>query len=217
MSCLLLKLRGPMQSWGSRSLFGDRDTGREPTFSGIVGICCAALGMSRDADLSVFDKLKMHVRVDREGKMDKDFQTAQDVITADMKFHETAISKRWHLQDAAFLVCLDGDENFLSEINRALQNPVWPIALGRRSYVPSEPVFLLDGLKHAGKVEEIFQNSPLVAEPRGERIRLIYETGSYADQRCKDKPVSFDKRTFKDRFVTTQYMSVQSLKEASCI
>ena len=37
MSVLLLRLAGPMQSWGTRSRFGNRDTGLEPSRSGVIG------------------------------------------------------------------------------------------------------------------------------------------------------------------------------------
>ena len=49
MSVLLLRLSGPMQSWGIQSQFPDRDTGMEPSKSGVVGLLCAALGRGRSA------------------------------------------------------------------------------------------------------------------------------------------------------------------------
>ena len=44
MMTLLLRLAGPMQSWGTASKFRERDTGREPSKSGVVGLLAAALG-----------------------------------------------------------------------------------------------------------------------------------------------------------------------------
>lgn len=41
---LLLWLEAPLQSWGSDSKFGRRDTQRFPTKSGVLGLICAALG-----------------------------------------------------------------------------------------------------------------------------------------------------------------------------
>ena len=41
---LLLWLEGPMQSWGSDSKFGRRDTQTFPTKSGVMGLLCSALG-----------------------------------------------------------------------------------------------------------------------------------------------------------------------------
>ena len=48
MSVLLMRLAGPMQSWGTQSRFGHRDTGTEPSKSGVIGLLCAALGWPRD-------------------------------------------------------------------------------------------------------------------------------------------------------------------------
>ena len=79
---LLLRLVGPMQSWGFRSRFDHRDTALEPTRSGVIGLLCAALGWPRDADLSRFSDLQMGVRVDAPGRVMTDYQTAQDVLKA---------------------------------------------------------------------------------------------------------------------------------------
>ena len=43
MSTLLLRLAGPMQSWGTDSKFDERRTGREPSKSGVIGLVAAAL------------------------------------------------------------------------------------------------------------------------------------------------------------------------------
>lgn len=42
--CLLLWLEAPLQSWGSDSRFGRRDTLPFPTKSGVLGLVCSALG-----------------------------------------------------------------------------------------------------------------------------------------------------------------------------
>ena len=54
MSILLLRLAGPMQSWGIQSRFSVRDTGLEPSRSGVVGLLCCALGRTRDEPLDEF-------------------------------------------------------------------------------------------------------------------------------------------------------------------
>ena len=43
MSTLLLRLAGPMQSWGTDSKFDVRRTGREPSKSGVIGLVCTVL------------------------------------------------------------------------------------------------------------------------------------------------------------------------------
>src|ERR1017187_6721725 len=83
MPTLLLRLAGPMQSWGLSSRFTIRDTGREPAKSGVLGLLCAGLGKpaaQTEQDgfptLAVLASLRMGVRVDREGAMARDYHTA---------------------------------------------------------------------------------------------------------------------------------------------
>ena len=48
-----------MQSWGVQSHFPERDSGREPSKSGVIGLLCAALGRPRTvsiADLAALRK-----------------------------------------------------------------------------------------------------------------------------------------------------------------
>lgn len=45
---LLLWLEAPLQSWGSDSRFGRRDTLTFPTKSGVLGLICSALGAGRE-------------------------------------------------------------------------------------------------------------------------------------------------------------------------
>jgi CRISPR system Cascade subunit CasD len=87
MSVLMLRLAGPMQSWGTQSRFIVRDTGLEPSKSGVVGLLCAALGWPRDReqfpvnghDMAVEQlarSVRMGVRVDRSGTVACDYHTA---------------------------------------------------------------------------------------------------------------------------------------------
>jgi CRISPR system Cascade subunit CasD len=74
-STLLLRLAGPMQSWGTQSRFGIRDTGLEPSKSGVIGLLCAALGWGREHDVTDLAELRMGVRVDRAGVLRTDYHT----------------------------------------------------------------------------------------------------------------------------------------------
>ena len=142
MSVLLMRLTGPMQSWGTRSRFSNRDTGMEPSRSGVIGLLCAALGRPREAPLDDFRPLKMAVRVDREGRLMRDYHTAQNVRRADPTkgTQDTVLSERFYLADADFLVALEGDRAFLERLDAALRRPVWTLFLGRKAFVPSLPV-----------------------------------------------------------------------------
>jgi len=72
-----------MQSWGYQARFTIRETGLEPTKSGVIGLIAAALGRNRDESTWAFPtleemiRLEMAVRVDRPGQLSRDYQTAK--------------------------------------------------------------------------------------------------------------------------------------------
>ncbi|MCC6863121.1 MAG: type I-E CRISPR-associated protein Cas5/CasD [Bryobacterales bacterium] len=161
MKVLLLRLSGPFQSWGTQSRFTIRDTGLEPSKSGVVGLLCAALGKprrERPGDsvpaLATLAGLRMGVRVDQEGVRKVDYHTAgggtlngkrYGVVKADGTPGDTVVSSRYYLAGAAFLVGLEGDAQLLGDLRSALQRPVWQLCLGRKSFVPDGPIYLPDG------------------------------------------------------------------------
>ena len=69
MTTLLLRLEGPMQSWGTQSRFRDRDTGLEPSKSGVIGLLCAALGRLREEPVGDLTGLRFGVRADKPGTL----------------------------------------------------------------------------------------------------------------------------------------------------
>ncbi|BFO16738.1 hypothetical protein SHKM778_31260 [Streptomyces sp. KM77-8] len=113
---LLLRLTGPLQSWGEHSHFNDRDTLSFPTRSALTGLLAAALGRPRHHSLDDLD-LSVTTRADRPGSRLRDFHTVgggltgdRTVITAEGKRRDsdtsTLTSTRWYLEDAAFTVAL---------------------------------------------------------------------------------------------------------------
>lgn len=213
MKSVILRLEGPQQSWGLTSRFDERDTALEPTKSGVIGLCAAALGWGRDAteELAMLAALRMAVRVDRPGSLSRDYQTAgggrfagqrYGVRKASGAFGDTVTSHRAYLADASFLAALGGDEHWLVErIDQALRNPHWPLFLGRRAFVPTTPIA-------AGVVD----TSPDVAleqaprAPRGQtRVRLLVEVDVNGLAR-NDQPLSFvsSDRRFASRMVASR-------------
>ena len=53
MKVLLIRLEGPLQAWSAQGKLGVRDTEREPTKSGVLGLIGAALGMPRTDDVTL--------------------------------------------------------------------------------------------------------------------------------------------------------------------
>jgi CRISPR system Cascade subunit CasD len=208
-----------MQSWGTTSRFDQRDTGKEPSKSGVIGLLAAALGIDREVwndDLKSLAALTMGVRHDRPGLLKRDYQTAQNIISADRsKVHETAVTTRDYLADAVFLVGLEGgDRDLLERAHAALQNPVWPLALGRKSYVPSEPVWLVDGVVDAPLLQALAAK-PWVAslrrwESMPERLLVSLESLDGSGALRMDQPLaSFAERRFGARNVRAKWITLQ--------
>lgn len=166
---LLLRLEGPLQSWGNRARWDVRDTGTSPTKSGIVGLLGCALGYpiyDHRLETELDAGLRFGVRTESPGRVICDFQTVTDFLpTADGNYKyngvkraasltklrsmpdaspSTIVSPRYYLEDASFLVALEEAEEGIGLLKKcadALQHPSWPIFLGRKSCVPTRPVF----------------------------------------------------------------------------
>ncbi len=169
---LFMRLEGPRQSWGIRAIGRYRRTHRVPTKSGVIGLLGAALGLSRqelNRRLDVFSALTMGVRVDRAGRVEEDYHTVGarlGVLAADGTIKKTAstrapeaiISRREYVTDASFLVVLSATGKLVplvDELAVALQNPKWPLFLGRKRCVPGTRVFA--GVAHGLALAEAIQ------------------------------------------------------------
>jgi len=215
MPTLLLRLVGPMQSWGTTSRFDQRDTGKEPSKSGVVGLLAAALGIDREnwTDLGPMTHLSIGIRHDRPGVPKRDYQTAQHIISADRsKIHETAVTTRDYLADAAFLVGLEcGERVLLERIHAALRDPVWPLALGRKSYVPSEPIWIENGVQDV-PLRDALARWPWITSQRRweelpEKLLVSFESKDGSGVLKMDQPLSsFSERRFGARFVRSEWI-----------
>ena len=211
MSVLLLRLAGPMQSWGVQSRFSVRDTGLEPSKSGVVGLLAAALGRHREEDILDLVGLRMGIRADQEGTLAYDYHTAQHVLKAGGGIKDTELSWRYYLADARFLVGMEGDnDEFLTKLHEALRDPFWPLYLGRKAFVPGEPLWLPDGLRGGEMLEEALRSYRWLGrdglEPPAQ-VRVVLEDRSGTEVR-PDQPISFAERRFLPRRVLTKYVPV---------
>lgn len=213
-SFLALRLEGPLQSWGFDSQYNRRNTGLMPTKSGVAGICCAALGLPRGSDeekdfLGRFSELKMTaIAIPRQLKKElpvrrlQDYHTVQNTKTAGGKNKDCHITHRQYLTDASFGILLAGPSYLLKEIADALVNPVWGIWLGRKTCIPSAPVFagIRDNRDEA--LSLLIGDKPLESFTRQEDVE------DFADGRdsLPDMPVSFatERRLFSPRRVKTE-------------
>lgn len=220
MNTLLIPLVGPMQSWGSRSRFDDRDTNFAPTKSAVVGLVCSALGWSRDKDLSCFATMRFGVRVDCPGRTAKDYQTAQEVIRAKGDDLENVTSDRHFLAGARFLAALEAaDVEFFQEIEEALHSPQYALSLGRKSYPLSLPPYLPEGsLRRNTCLEDALAREPwrylTDAEFRQKpTFLLIVIEKAGGEAVWVDQPESFLSRTFAPR--TVEYCYIKTPEEAA--
>jgi CRISPR system Cascade subunit CasD len=203
MATLLLRLSAPLQAWGTQSDFSNRDTGREPSKSGLIGLLCAALGRPRSAPVEDLASLRMGVRVDKEGIIRRDYHTAGKggyyKVDGSIERSNLMTSDRYYLVDAKFLVGLEGDSDLLTGLQEALMRPVWLLFLGRKACIPAERVWLADGL----------QDMPLLEALRGypwlgtagqppEMLRFVIEDENGNLVR-NDQPLSFRPRRFVPR------------------
>lgn len=210
MATLLMRLQGPMQSWGTTSRFDERDTQLEPSKSGVIGLICAALGRDRSEPIDDLAALRMGVRIDREGVPMRDYQTATGVMAATGKVDlgRTVVSPRYFLADAVFLVGLEGDRALLDQIAAALHKPVWPLALGRKSFVPSKPVPLPNSVSELSLLEALSTWPKLCGDAEPSTHRMVMEDPGEGAIRL-DQPVApFSNRRFGPRFVRSAHISL---------
>jgi CRISPR system Cascade subunit CasD len=209
-----------MQSWGTISRFAQRDTGKEPSKSGVIGLLAAALGIDREnwTDLEPLTWLSMGVRHDRPGVPGRDYQTAgcgaaDSIIKANgTQAKDGVVSHRFYIADAAFLVALEGDDRPLLEKAHAhLKNPAWPLALGRKSYLPSEPICIENGLQDA-PLRDVLARWPWITSPRKweelpAKLLVSFESEDGSGVLKMDQPLSsFAERRFGARFVRSEWI-----------
>lgn len=191
MATMMLTICGQTQSWAATDK-GAADCGTIPTKSGIVGMMACALGMPRSAPLEGLTSLRMAVRVDVPGQA-IGFQIADRLPT------------KKYLVGARFVVGVEGELAHLMDIHRALQQPHWPLCLGRKECRPSVPVWV--PLEHGGIREDgilnAIRNFPFIGrkEPASGQLKVVYDDPS-GEIICQDLPISFEKRSFASRQVS---------------
>lgn len=222
---VLLRLEGPLQSWGVSTLWQERPTTNEPTKSGVVGLIGAALGVERGGDRlrELGRDLAMAVRVDLPGHRMVDYHTVggggTGVPTAQRRRDGTPVpkvtvstgeleidvSERGYLSDASFLVALTGPAPLIEEIDAALRMPHWRLYLGRACCIPSVPVAA--GVVELDDPVEALRQAP--AHPRttpGARLRVVRECAPEEGARRMDVPRDPRRRTFSARWVAEEHI-----------
>lgn len=139
MPSLAIRLAAPLQSWGAAEGGKFRQTSDAPTKSGVLGLISNAAGFDRRDGASMWDGLRMGVRVDATGSILRDFHTSAPRL-GDGRRGTSSLSERTYLAEAAFLVVLEGDTETVTKAYTALRSPKRTVFLGRKSCVPTIPL-----------------------------------------------------------------------------
>lgn len=198
MSVLLLRLAGPLQSWGVTSRFVRRTTEAAPTKSGIIGLLAAAQGRRRNDPIEDLVGLRLAVRTDQQGELLRDFHTAHHLVSGD----SMPLSERFYWADAVFVAGIEAEQQVVAGLADALADPAFPIYLGRRSCVPAGRVIL--GVEQDHDLETVMRTTPWQAgsvhRRRLRRQKLVPLTvqadagvldGVAPSRRLQDVPFSF--------------------------
>jgi CRISPR system Cascade subunit CasD len=225
MKYLALYLMAPMQSWGASSKFGERETLDAPTRSGLLGMLAAACGVDKnDAAcdrrwLSRAAELALSIYAFRRGDRMTDFHTVGSrydtdapwqrrmiPTTADGKPRGTDVTHRDYLSDSVFGAVLSGDDIFVSEIAVGIADPVWGVWLGRKSCIPTEPIFVgvydseaaaKDALIARFRASRMRSNARNVGKESGNPVFSVIEAGAEnAEEVVFDVPTSFGQRKY---------------------
>lgn len=211
MRTVVLRLAGPLQSYGEQSRYGVRATLPTPTLSALLGLLSAALGYRREivgsglGERKWLRELKLAVRVDRGGTLLTDYQvvaprpvhryrrhlaSASKVSAASvtagaggawMGGKVSHVSSRQYLADAEFLVFVQGDR--LDKLVTALERPRFQLSLGRKSCVPEYPLVL-----GVVDLDEPERQVPTRAPARSGPLRVIRWSPTGAEPPVLDLP-----------------------------
>ncbi|MEM7180304.1 MAG: type I-E CRISPR-associated protein Cas5/CasD [Spirochaetota bacterium] len=155
---LVFRMYGPLASWGSVAVGEVRPSFSHPSKSAILGLVAAAMGYRRDEEekhLELAKSFQFAVKVWNRGVLLRDYHTVQVPPQGKQPFAtrkeqlrtkldlKTILSSRDYYQDALYDVCLTNlsDTVSLEEIATSLQQPKFPLYLGRKSCVLAAPLF----------------------------------------------------------------------------
>jgi CRISPR system Cascade subunit CasD len=195
MQALILRLEGPLMSFGDVAIDEIRPTRRLPTRSMLTGLLANALGWSH-RDVAALDRLQERLRfaarLDHAGNGLIDFQTAElgkddplwttrgmpaERAGGAASYSGPALRYRHYLADAAVTVAMTlvpiAEAPNLTALEAALCRPERPLFIGRKGCPPSRP--LLERVIDADSLVAVLdQVSPL--RPSGAGDPLLVET-----------------------------------------
>ncbi|MDR2253970.1 MAG: type I-E CRISPR-associated protein Cas5/CasD [Bifidobacteriaceae bacterium] len=245
---LALRLAGPLQAWGRPSEANRRETASAPSKAGIVGLLAAARGIRRWEPIDDLVGLRLGVRIDQPGLLLRDYHTVSESVshlpllsvavdakgrqrrTSPKKF--TGVTQRFYLQDAVFVVCVQGVSSLIGSLADAVARPAFPLALGRRSCVPTQPILLgpsaTDRVWHGSSLLEVLCRVPWQGWTKDRvssgddvcrRVPAVVDADVAPEgyvETVNDVPTSFDQRnrTFGYRDVSHIWVDVPAAPDS---
>lgn len=155
---LLMRLYGPLASWGEIAVGEIRHSAVHPSRSALLGLLGAALGIERDDDArqqALTRGYRFGIKLECVGSPMRDYHTIQSGVAArKVRFRtrrqelladkiETILSGREYRCDSLALVAIEAMEGAtysLEQLEAALRQPRFPLYLGRKSCPPALPL-----------------------------------------------------------------------------
>ena len=193
MAFLVFQLYGDMASWGDIAVGEQRPSHAYPTKSAILGLLCAAQGITRDEDAAMAQlnaEVKMAIQVFDRGHFLTDYHTIQAAPQVALKKKAytrkeelealsryqaagsgnsgTILSSREYRMEAYYRVALQADPERLRIFEASLKEPAFVLYLGRKACPLALP--LAPCVSEASFFEEAFDDyvsgSSRASEPK---------------------------------------------------
>lgn len=220
---ITIQLKGPLQSWGYNSQFNYRNTSLFPTKSAIAGIICASLGYDRgseeekafllafkDCGIITID-LNSNKKTKYTMQRITDFHTVLGTAKVGGKINQHAhLTYRQYITDGHYGIIIAGHSDIVNIIEKSIKDPLWGIWLGRKSCLPSLPLYVsnCNSMKDA-----LFS---LIGEKCIDSFNLQEETKDFnqSNETYNDQAISFrsTNRMFSPRGVIIKTKKEPSLE-----
>lgn len=185
--------------------------------------------MHRDDEhtLRQLAECRMAVRVDVEGAVLRDYHVSGGGTFRDTPYgvweadgnHKTVLSNRFYLTDAIFHVALTYRESaIVDRLATAIQRPVYPLFLGRRSCPASEPLYVthMDAEDPLAALKTVTVRT-LSHTATPDSIRCVVDTDDADGRDVVDVPLRFSttNRSYTVRRVRTIWLAATEFGGAS--
>ena len=195
---LLLRLYGPMASWGEIAVGESRHSAVHPSRSALLGLLGAALGIERDDDVAqqaLTRSYRFGIKLECPGMPLRDYHTVQyGVPPRKTRFRSrrqelladkvgTLLSTREYRCDSLALVAVEalpGAPYSLEQLSEALRCPYFPLYLGRKSCPLALPLA-------PAKVSAATLREALDGTPQGSLLALLERESQQAWPNLADR------------------------------